>query len=419
MQLGQQFPSLRSINSIGLWAGHVYSITVNPSFRVKRLILKAFANARRFRFWLASGVGFLIFLQIVAFSPKRLEDDTPPEAIPAGALRPTYSDSFVAPSIPDRVPEYTVDGFQTVSIQSGVKQWLIRADRAFFYQTDGIVHARVVHSDIYDDQGRITFVRSKEAKFFMKTRDLELFGDVTTTFPTGLETLSPYLHYQSKDRDIDIPVAYPVEGHSFEPDPKKAAQNAGKESFDFRARGLRYDGINDRIYLLSQVVMRVKKQTQRGLEITTIESDYANIDRKKNKVFFTMLEARPDELRFVKISQPGMTSKSRRAEFHMNASKKLRTFRALDDVKIVERPKIPSDNMTNIRRRGDPEKPRYATAGIAEFDSESNSIFLRDYPQVYQDRDTITGDTIIVHRNSDLVEVDQSNAFTEGNETSE
>lgn len=365
-------------------------------------------------------MGLVIFLQIIAFSPKRLEDDAPPEAIPAGALRPTYTDSFVAPSIPaDRVPEYTVDGFQTVSTQSGVKQWRIRANRAFFYQADGIVHALVVNSDIYDDQGRITFVKSKEAKFFMKTRDLELFGDVTTTFPTGLETLSPYLHYQSKNRDVDIPVAYPVEGHSFETDPQKAKLNLEKETFDFRARGLRFDGQNDRIHLLSQVVMRVRKKTPRGVEITTIESDYANIDRKKNKVFFTMLEARPDELRFVKISQPGMTSKSRRAEFLMNASRKLRTVRALDDVKIVERPKMPSDSSTNVRRRGEAEKPRYATAGVAEFDSEANLIVLRDYPQVYQDRDTITGETIIVHRNSDLVEVDQSNAFTEGNETSE
>jgi hypothetical protein len=385
---------------------------VERSFRAKRLILKTIATARRFRFWLAAGVGVVIILQIVAFSPQRLEEEGAPVAIDAESLRPNYTDSFVTPTIPaDRVPEYTMEGFQEVSIRAGTKQWLLQADRAFFYQTDGIVHARDVHADLYDAQGKITVVTSKEAKYFMESRNLELFGDVKTVYPTGLETVSPYMLYQAGTKDLSIPIAYPMEGHSV-PSPK----DPYAERYDFRSKGMHYSGIEDRVELLSDVDVRVvKPDPKKATEVTTIDSDRATIDRKKDIIRFSMLEARPADLRFVKITQPGMTSRSRRAEFRINANpRKLRSVRALDDVKIEERPKIADDASVAERRRAKGMKPRYATAGIAEFDSQKNLIILRDYPQVYQDRDTLTGETIIVHRDSDLVEVDQSNAFSEG-----
>ncbi len=382
------------------------------SFRAKRLILKAIATARRFRFWLAAGVGLVIILQIVAFSPQRLEEEGAPAAIDAESLRPKYTDSFVTPTIPaDRVPEYSVEGFQQVSTQAGTKQWLLQAERAFFYQADGIIHARVVHADLYDAQGKITVVTSKEAKYFMESRNLELFGDVRTIYPNGLETISPYMLYQAVTKDLSVPIAYPMEGHSV-PSPKEPYA----ERYDFRSKGMHYSGLEDRLELLSDVDVRVvKPDPNKATEVTTIDSDRATIDRKKDIIRFTMLEARPADLRFVKITQPGMTSKSRRAEFRINANRrKLRSVRALDDVKIEEHPKVADDANVAERRRAKSMKPRYATAGIAEFDSQKNLIILRDYPQVYQDRDTLTGETIIVHRDSDLVEVDQSNAFSEG-----
>jgi hypothetical protein len=356
----------------------------------------------------------LLFFQIVAFTPKKLEEEGAPEAITHEALKPHEVDSFVAPTIPaNQVPEYTFDGFQYVSIQSGVKQWRIQAERAYLYQTEGIVHAREVTSEIYDVDGQITHVVSREAKYFMQTRDLELFGDVTTTFPTGLETKSPYMLYEAKTRDITVPIAYPVEGRSVPPtDPKLVKDKPATERLEFRSKGMRYSGATDVAYLISDVHVRIMNEKPQGTEVTTIDSDRAEIDRRKNIGKFSMLEARPSDQRFVKIAQPGMTSHSRRAEFRINADpKRLRTMRAIDDVKIEEKPTAPSDYATNARRR--PQITRYATAGIAEFDTEKNLIVLRDYPQVYQDRDTITGETIIVHRDSDLVEVDQSNAFSE------
>ena len=382
------------------------------SFRAKRLILKTIAAGRRFRSGLAAGVGVLIILQIVAFSPRRLEEEGSPEAINPQSLRPNYVDSFVSPTIPeDRVPEYTVEGYKQVSTQGGTKQWLIEADRAFFYQIDGIVHARDVRADLYDSQGRITVITSKEAKYFMETKNLELFGDVKTIFPTGLETLSPYVLFDGGTKDVSVPVAYPVEGRS-----TPGAKMANNETFDFHAQGLQYYGRDDRLDLLSQVNVRVfRPDPKKGTEVTNVDSDHATIDRKKDIMRFTMLESRPADLRFVKVTQPNMKSVSRRAEVRMGGTnRKLRTVRALDDVKIEEKPHLAEDATPAERRRALNTKPRYSTSGIAEFDGPRNLIILRDYPQVYQDRDTITGETIIVHRDSDLVEVDQSNAFSEG-----
>ncbi len=388
---------------------------MTPSIRVKRLILKGIAIGRRFRFWLALGVGFIIFFQIVAFSPKRLEEEGAPEEITKETLKPKYTDSFVSPTIPsDRIPDYTIEKFNTVSTQAGIKQWRILADRAFFYQADELIHAREVHAEVYDAEGKITTITSKEAKFYVNTKDIELFSDVHTIFPTGLETFSPYLLYQAASKEITIPHAYPVSGNNVEPDPKSKGYVQGADRFNFQAKGLHFKGLTNQIELLSEVVVNVKSEKAgRKPEITVIESDTAQIDRTKNIIYFKMLEKRPDLLRFVKISQPGMKSKSRRAEFLIEANpKKVRTVRAYDDVRIEEKTEPKSEPMPTNRRRRE-IKPRYATAGVAEFDNQNNTIVLRDYPQVYQDHDTLTGETIVVHRESDLVEVDQSNAFSE------
>jgi lipopolysaccharide export system protein LptA len=66
-----------------------------------------------------------------------------------------------------------------------------------------------------------------------------------------------------------------------------------------------------------------------------------------------------------------------------------------------------------VREIGKPSQ-RYGTGGRADFESQRNVIVLREFPQVYQDRDTVTGDVIIVHRDTDIVEVEHSNAFSEG-----
>jgi hypothetical protein len=98
-------------------------------------------------------------------------------------------------------------------------------------------------------------------------------------------------------------------------------------------------------------------------------------------------------------------------------SKLLQYMTAYEDVFIKEL-KAPSDNKEKKEPAAKPsEGPnlRYATSGRADFDTKSDVIRLTEFPQAYQDNDTVTGDIIIMHRDSDLVEVEHSNAFSEGN----
>ena len=66
------------------------------------------------------------------------------------------------------------------------------------------------------------------------------------------------------------------------------------------------------------------------------------------------------------------------------------------------------------KNKGPENLLKYATGGRADFDSTHDVIKITEFPQCYQDNDTVTGDIIIMHRDTDLVEVEHSNAFSQG-----
>ncbi len=376
------------------------------SKKLKRSLLKLYAQRAKLRVVLAVGLGFIIFIQILAFSPIRLEAEAPPPEMKESDLMPVSKDSQVTPTLPrDRVPEYSVDGFQYISVTNGIKQWKIKADHAFFYQKEGIAHTQVVQAIVYDKDGKETHIAGNEAKYFFSTGDLEVFGDVLTTFADGLKTKSQYMKYTGLTRNVEIPVSYLVEGWS---DP-----TTNKDTLEFEALGMNYQNITQKAELLSQVKVLAKRDVGKpgGPEQTTIQSDRAIVDRNRSLVRFFMADQPGQKIKLIAIDQPGMKCEARRAEFQYGAKEKqLRTVRAFEEVKIEEIPQMESDYKNNPRAKA-PLK-RYATSGLAEFDTIKNLIVLREFPQVYQDRDTITGEVIILHRLSNLVEVEQSNAIS-------
>lgn len=369
-------------------------------------MLKLYARRPGLRGILAFGLGFVIFIQIIAFSPTRLEEDAPPPEMKESDLMPVSKNSKVLPTLPqDRVPEYTVEGFQYVSLAAGMKQWKINADHAYFYQKEGIAHTQVVRAIVYDKDGKETHIDGDEAKYYFNTSDLEVFGNVVTTFADGMKTKSEYMKYESSTRKVEIPSSYLVEGWS------DASKN--KDTLQFEALGMSYQEVLQKAELLSQVKVLAKRNEGKpgGPEKTTIISDRATVDRNKSLVSFYMADQNAAKIRLVEIQQPGMKCEARRAEFKYGAKEKqLRTVKAFEEVKIEEIPQMSLDYKNNPRVKA-PLK-RYATAGLAEFDTTKNLIILRDFPQVYQDRDTITGEVIILHRLSNLVEVEQSNAVS-------
>lgn len=375
-----------------------------------RRILQIF-NRRRLRPVFMVAVVALVITEIVAFSPSSVEEGgTKSAAVDPDTLLDN-EEGTLATGIPNhRIAEYTVDQFQYVSTQGGEKQWKLIATKAFLYSKEKLVHARQIRAFLFDPDGKITVVTGKEAKYFMNQRDLEVFGDVHTVFPDGFELNSDYLRYRPGERKIEIPIQYFVRGDGNEKD----GQNIQFESY-----GLDFAMARSTIILPQDVKLTMEKRTTPGPspapvlagsppvsktepERTVIHSDRAVIYRDKQISHFTMRADRPLTQRFVRITQPTMFTRARRAELRYgDFSSLLQYMVVFDDVLIKD--------------TGTTASLRYATGGRADFDAQSDVIKLTKFPQAYQDNDTVTGDIIIMHRDSDLVEVEHSNAFSQGN----
>jgi LPS export ABC transporter protein LptC len=385
---------------------------------------------RRFRPLIIAGVICLIIIEVVALSPSSLEQSPPSKTLlseesllPAGG-----EEKVLATGIPTgKVPDYSVDGFNYVSTRAGQKQWKLVARRAFLYNGEKLVHSRRVTAYLYDADNKITVVEGKEAKYFMDQKDLEIYGDVWTTFPDGFKTQSEYLKYQPSDRRIEIPTRYEVHGQG--------------DQLNFDSQGLEFAMDRSKLILPQAVKVVMTKPVDTPTdnagvaEKTTVESDRCIIDRKKQIAYFTMYDSRPLKTRFVQIRQPGMYARSRRTDMHYgDFSKILNYITAYEDVLIQEiakpgqsgKSEVISSFPNSARNGGPPTAARpnqphpkemisrYATGGRADFDTQRNVIVLKEFPQVYQENDTVTGDVIIVHRDTDIVEVEHSNAYSAG-----
>ncbi|MCM2322578.1 MAG: LPS export ABC transporter periplasmic protein LptC [Oligoflexia bacterium] len=342
--------------------------------------------------WILGGVVALILVQIVALSPSSVDER--PETV-SSSVDPEFllprGEKTLASGIPSgKVPDYSVDQFNYVSTQDGVKQWKLVAQQAFLYNHEKLVHARNVKAYLYDANEKVTLVTGLEAKYFMNQRDLEIFGDVTTTFPDGFVLKSPFLRHRPQERKIEIPPQFPVNGDGSQSQDQKLA---------FDSYGLEFTMANSRITLSRAVQVRTSSPTS---ETTAIESDRCVIYRDRQLAEFTMSPSRPLDTRFVRIVQPTLLTRSRRTDLNYgNSAKMLNYMVASEDVLIRELSKTA-------------QGLKYATGGKALFDAKRNVIVLTEYPQVYQDSDTVTGEVITLHRDKDIVEVEHSNAYSQG-----
>ena len=360
-------------------------------------------------------LGTAIVAEIVALTPTRLED---PKSNPEAADPTLFVqdlDPILAPGIPrKRIAEYSVEKFRYVSVNKGEKQWRIEAETAFLYHPEQLVHARNVTAYLYDANGKTTIVSGLEAKYFLNQRDLEMFGQVKTLFPDGFEVNSEYLRYLPTTQHIEIPTRYLATGSGHE---------EGNQLFHFSSKGLDYFMGKSQVHLLENVKVSLEKNpepskagvfplpspkpatidTSVGVpNLTTIESDHCLIYRDQKLAKFTMNPYRPTASRFVHITQPTLFTKARRADLHYgDFSQVLQYLTAYDDV--------------FIRETGEGSKTlRYATGGQADFDTHRDVIVISEFPQVYQDQDTVTGEVILMHRDTGIIEIEHSNAFSTG-----
>lgn len=338
--------------------------------------------------------------QIVVLSPASIEQPLDPAAPVDPALFAPPKSQESPPKIQEiipqgRVPDYTIDKFNYVSTQAGVKQWRIDAATADLFNDIKIVHSRQITAYLLDPDGQATVVTGREGLYHTEKRDLEIFGDVVTVMPDGFEIHSEYLMYQPDEKRVLIPTTYPTTGG----DGPKSKKSEGQK-LSFSSQGLDYRMGASRIILPQDV--EVRSVSPNG-ERTSIRSDHCVVHRDVSMAFFTMLPARPDRTRYVTITQPTLISRGRRAD--LQYGDKTTGKNALNYLVVHE------DVL--LRETGTHEL-KYATAGQAAFDSRKNDVILTEFPQVYQGDDTVTGDVILLHRDTDVVEVERSNAYSRG-----
>lgn len=356
-----------------------------------------------FRLFLMAGVALFTIAAVLMLTPAPLEQPASPQVLTQEELIPSGKDGqILAPGIPRSVPEYTINQFDYVSTRNGEKQWQLFARRAFLFNQEKLVHSRSVKAHLYGADGKITEVVGQEAKYGMDDQNLEMFGSVKATLPDGFEIESEYLKYDASRRRIEIPKAYDVAGRG---------RSGMDPALSFQSKGFELDMRREKTVLPKSArvtLTRTPAQERRFSEKTTVVSDQATIFQDERLVRFTMYPSRPLESRFIQITQPQLAARSRKAELRygdeINAAPRGVEYLVLNEEVL-------------IREQGDGKVPRYATSGEARFDSLKDWIILREFPQVYQDNDTVTGDIIIVHRDTDIVEVEHSNAYSAGGNT--
>jgi LPS export ABC transporter protein LptC len=136
------------------------------------------------------------------------------------------------------------------------------------------------------------------------------------------------------------------------------------------------------------------KRTKVYEESIKFKSDKLNVDMNTLKI---------DLLDNVQIKKQLLTADSLRGEIFLeNYNKKLKYFVLYDDVKVVEKVELEKDGrVSSFVRRAFGEK----LEGIMS----DSKIIITGYPKVFQQKDVITGNKIVLRENNEVVEVDDAN----------
>ncbi|MBI2604866.1 MAG: LPS export ABC transporter periplasmic protein LptC [Deltaproteobacteria bacterium] len=286
--------------------------------------------------------------------------------------------------------KYTIEGLHYTAVEAGKKQWEMTAREAVVFDKSNVAEAEDVSMRMFDPEEKITFIEGDKGVFRMGAREFDMSGHLKVTFPDGFWLKTERAHYSTVDQRVSSQEPFYGE-----------ARTPQKELLRLWGTGFLGSKTGPDIYVLNECRVRIKRPRQEDL--TDIRSDTARIDRVAKFAEFSM----KDKDRFVESNQGSLYVRSKRQEASYDSSASvLKYLTAYDDVLIRE-----TDEKNGISGM------KYATAQKAEFLALKNQILLSGFPSVYQERDTVTGDAIIVHRDTNVVEVTEANAYHEGTET--
>ena len=318
-------------------------------------------------------------------SPSSLEDDfsgmrviNPKDLL--SLLKNEPSSLSKTPLPHDIAPSYSLRDLTLLSANGNTPGFKLSARKSSTYQKEELSHLREVIVELKDG----TRIESQEAIHDFKKGEIVFLGTVQIHLPGGADLFTEQVIFYSKPMTrILVPRNEALRG----------IQHQGKTTLQFTARGLEYiDQEPKALKLLSEV--RVNLRGEKGAEI---RSDFAEYSDALGQLRFGMRDNQPIQKQFVEVHEPDLDLKSRTLELDISNQKELETITARTDVWFKD--------------THDQARPSVGTGGMGVYAVEKNQIILSDFPQLYQDNDTITGDTIIFHRDSDTVEVKQSNAI--------
>jgi lipopolysaccharide transport protein LptA len=330
----------------------------------------------------------------VLLSPSGLEEDFNGVRVihPRDLLNFLKNEPYaLARGIPtDIAPSYSIRTMNFYASNENEPSWHLNSRKSNLYQAQQLVHSRDAELTLPDG----TKMLALEMAMWQAQDRTELYGDVRMLLPNGLSIKTEYAEIRNRPKLlITVPLTQKVIGHRVD----------GTSTLDFESMGLTHsEAENGDTRLLSQVQVWIKSDKQ-----TQVKSDYALYQPTRGLLSFQMFEQQSIEKQFVRANQNDLLIRSRSLEIQLarrastanssSAPSEVEVITALGDVKIDD--------------RHDPTHPATGTSGKALYYTGKNEIILTDYPQVYQDGDTITGDIIVFNRNQDSIEVKQSNAI--------
>ena len=335
------------------------------------------AKTTQFHSFILAGASILLLAYFTLLSPSSLEDDFMGFRVVHPKDLLNFLKNEAEPTIASIVPKYTTpayslrnfDLFITGDDEPRIK---ITAKKSNFYNNENLIHAK--DAIVLMENGSI--VTSKEIVFETVKSIVQFFGDVVLTMPDGALIRSDYMKVSLHPYlALLIPEDRAISGYK--------QDTTGK--VEFKAFGMSYnDNGSKEIKLTSKVSVSIQGDHQ-------IQSDKAVLNFASNRLVFQMDDQKNFDRQFVLTHQTNLEMKSRTLEIALKGS-------AIDHIVAL--------NDVSIR-----EKSFYSTCGKAVFYEKQNRIELSEFPQVYQQTDTITGDLIIYNRNDDSIEVKQSNAI--------
>ena len=329
--------------------------------------------------YILAGTILFLLAYFTLLSPSSLEDDFLSVRVihPRDLLNflKDSSSQVLAKGIPtDTTPAYSLRNFDFFITNENRPELQFTALKSNFYQEQQLIHAKSGMVTLSDG----TIVSSKEVLFETARNEIHFYGDVLITFLNGTLIRTNYLRAVTRPvLIITVPLEEAVAGEKTE-----------KESVvRFKSYGLSYRAAEEKELLLSSNVNTVVT----GQKTTHVLSDRGTMNFNRKKMTFFMDDKKAFDQQFVLTHQDHLEMKSRSLIIALDQTGTKR-IEAQNDVSITE-------------------KTFHSTSGKATFDESTNTIALSDFPQVYQEQDTITGDVIFYHRNDDTIEVKQSNAI--------